>query len=115
METPFENDPFAIVWEAFKEIYPDKKCTCMWVNEIENTDDGKPAYGFTDFQDDGNVYVCVSSQLEVGNAVEILAHELAHVAVGSEAEHGEKWQEAFDNIFQEYNWIAKQMFGEDEE
>lgn len=72
--------------------------------------DGKPVYGLTDFADDGSVAVFVKPSLEVADAVEILAHELAHVAVGIEHDHDEVWQEAFDKIFEEYNRIGNQMF-----
>ena len=72
--------------------------------------DGKPVYGLTDFADDGSVAVFVKPSLEVADAVEVLAHELAHVAVGIEHDHDEVWQEAFDKIFEEYNRIGNQMF-----
>ena len=72
--------------------------------------DGKPVYGLTDFADDGSVAVFVKPSLEVADAVEILAHELAHVAVGIEHDHDEVWQEAFNKIFEEYNRIGNQMF-----
>ena len=26
MESPFLNDPFSLVWEAFHNLYPDKEC-----------------------------------------------------------------------------------------
>ena len=67
-------------------------------------------YGLTDFADDGSVAVFVKPSLEVADAVEVLAHELAHVAVGVEHDHDEVWQEAFDKIFEEYNRIGNQMF-----
>lgn len=72
--------------------------------------DGKPVCGLVDFADDGSVAVFVKPSLEVSDAVEILAHELAHVAVGVEHDHDEVWQEAFDKIFEEYNRIGDQMF-----
>lgn len=67
-------------------------------------------YGLTDFADDGSVAVFVKPSLEVADAVEVLAHELAHVAVGVEHDHDEVWQEAFDKIFEEYNRIGNQKF-----
>lgn len=44
--------------------------------------------------------------------VEIFAHELAHVATPEDREHGEAWKAAFDRIFEEYNRIAQDLFGE---
>ena len=107
---PFQNDMFAMVWGAFKKLYPDKDCEIYWEPQIRDEEDGKPVYGLTDFADDGSVAVFVKPSLEVADAVEILAHELAHVAVGVEHDHDEVWQEAFDKIFEEYNHIGSQMF-----
>ena len=36
METPFSNDMFAFVFQAFKNLYPDKKCECQWVHRIKD-------------------------------------------------------------------------------
>lgn len=108
--TPFQNDPFAMVWWAFKKLYPDKDCEVYWEPQIRDSEDGKPAYGMTDFADDGSVAVFVKPSLEVGDAVEVLAHELAHVAVGIEHDHDEVWEKAFDKIFDEYNRIGDKMF-----
>lgn len=110
LTTPFQNDMFAMVWGAFKRLYPDKNCEIYWEPQIRDAEDGKPAYGMTDFADDGSVAVFVKPSLEVADAVEVLAHELAHVAVGVEHDHDEVWQEAFDKIFEEYNRIGSQMF-----
>ena len=107
---PFQNDMFAMVWSAFKKLYPDKDCEIYWEPQIRDEEDGKPVYGLTDFADDGSVAVFVKPSLEVADAVEILAHELAHVAVGVEHGHDEAWQGAFDKIFEEYNRIGSQMF-----
>lgn len=110
LTTAFQNDMFAMVWGAFKRLYPDKNCEIYWEPQIRDAEDGKPAYGMTDFADDGSVAVFVKPSLEVADAVEVLAHELAHVAVGVEHDHDEVWQEAFDKIFEEYNRIGSQMF-----
>ena len=77
--------------------------------------DSLKANGLTDFADDGSVAVFVKPSLEVADAVEVLAHELAHVAVGVEHDHDEVWQEAFDKIFEEYNRIGNQMFPDGED
>lgn len=107
---PFQNDMFAIVWSAFKKLYPDKDCEVYWEPRIRNEEDGTPVYGLTDFSEDGSIAVFVKPSLEVGDAVEVLAHELAHVAAGLEHDHDEVWKEAFDRIFEEYNRIAGEMF-----
>lgn len=114
LKTPFENDPFALVWLAFKNLYPERDCTCFWDPELgEDEEDGQPVYGATDYDSDTDSYVVLvsSNTLTVKDAVEILAHELAHVAVGGDMGHGPIWEEAFDAIFKEYNRIGEEMFG----
>ena len=110
MESPFKNDPYALVWIAFKRLYPDKTCVCEWVPGFGKTEDGEhDALGLTTFVDDGSVVVMVSSELNVGDAIEIFAHELAHVAVGADVDHDQTWQSAFDAIFEEYFKVAKEL------
>ena len=106
LETPFQNDVFAIVWIAFKNLYPDKQCECFWETDIRESEDGRTPYGLTDFGDDGSVAVFVSADLRIQNAAEILAHELANVAVGCDADHAPEWEAAFDAIHAEYNRIC---------
>ena len=60
---PFQNDMFAMVWGAFKKLYPDKECEIYWEPQIRDEEDGKPVYGLTDFTDDGSVAVFVSRAL----------------------------------------------------
>lgn len=110
MVTPFENDIFALIWQAFKNLYPDKECKCFWEPRIHEDEHGDEVFGFTDFGDDGSVVVFVRPDLEVSDAGEIFAHELAHVAVGVDHEHDEAWENAFDAIFQEYNRICDSLF-----
>ena len=111
MESPFANDPFSLVWKAFKNLYPGKGCEVQWQPGIQDDELSEQGYGFTEFHDDGSNLVVVDANLQVSNAVEVLAHELAHVAVGIENEHGAAWETAFDAIFQEYGRIAEEMFG----
>lgn len=106
---PFIFDPFAIAWTAFKRLYPEKNPTVFWHEDYPETEGEELVYGFTDFQENGEIYVCVSSQLRVLDAIEVLCHELAHVAVGSEDEHGSAWENAFDAIHDEYNAIAEKL------
>lgn len=108
LSTPFQNDPFADVWQAFKNLYPGKECEVFWETQIRESEDGHPVYGLTDFGDDGTVCVFIDAHLSVVDAVEILAHELAHVAVGIEAEHDERWDAAFEAIYQEYMRIVRE-------
>lgn len=112
MNSPFGNDIFSLIYEAFKNLYPDKDCECYWNPDIEDEVEGVKSYGNTIFGDDGVVTVFVTPTLPVCDCAEVFAHELAHVAIGIEAEHGPEWETAFDNIFQEYNRISEQLFDE---
>ena len=108
MISPFENDMFSLVYQAFRYLYPDTECQCQWLPEIKQ-EDGSPAYGVTTFSDDGHVFVEVSASLSVGDAVEVFAHELAHVAVGEAGGHGEEWDKAFNAIFREYARLGEEL------
>ena len=111
MKTPFINDMFSMVYQAFKNLYPGKECECQWQPEKMTDEDGTEVLGITTYGDDGSVYVDISASLKVADAVEILAHELAHVAVGEKAEpHGKEWEDAFDSIHNEFNRIGEEMF-----
>lgn len=109
LTNPFINDPFAMVYEAFKNLYPEKDCSCYF-DAFDKNEEGDTVYGETLFADDGTMTVGVDVTLNLANAVEIFAHELAHVAVGSDVDHGEEWERAFDAIFQEYNRIGEELF-----
>ena len=102
---------FSIVYLAFKNLYPEKSAECEWVPELEPSEDGHEVFGVTTFSDD-SVFVEISAKLPVVDAVEILAHELAHVAAGSDADHGPEWEAAFDAIFDEYNRLGYEFYPE---
>lgn len=110
LRNPFINDPFALLWTAFKNLYPDKECS-VWYDQHQS-DQHDEEYGFTHFPDDGSepsVFIYVEHNMNI--QIETFAHELAHVAVGVKHEHDEVWESAFDAIFKEYNRIGDAMFG----
>lgn len=107
MTNPFKMDPFACVWEAFHSLYPGKRCECR-LAAPEDTGH-EPRGGMTvwvDGEEGCAIIVLVNPNLSVWGAVKVLAHELAHVAVGPGAEHGEAWESAFEAIRQEYHRLA---------
>ena len=115
MNTPFYNDMCSIVWKAFQNLYPDKQVTCEWTHEIDDTDDGKAVYGMTqDLDGDDEYFIQVVTTIPVEDATEILAHELAHAAVGLDHDHDAEWEKAFDAIFDEYNRIVSSEFIDDQ-
>lgn len=110
LRNPFEFDPFAVVWRAFRNLFPDKECQVWWEPEIRDTENGETVHGLTDFDtDNGSVMVFVSPQLSVQDAIEILAHELAHVAAGVDHDHDEVWEDAFNRIHDEYSRLVDEV------
>lgn len=65
----------------------------------------RKGFGSTTFPDDGIPLIDINPELTVCNAVEILAHELAHVIAGADAEHGRQWNSVFDEINERYNGL----------
>ena len=113
MVTPFSNDMFAMVYEAFKNLYPEKNPLIQWTGDSMTADDGKNILGLTSYGENGEIFVDISAYLTVADAVEILVHELAHVAVGADVEsHGKEWEAAFDAIHAEFIRIGDEKFGE---
>lgn len=63
MESPFVNDPFAMVWQAFKNLYPGKDCEVQWQPGIQDDGLSEQGYGFTEFCEDGSILVAVDANL----------------------------------------------------
>lgn len=108
MENPFRNDPFMLVWEAYKRLY-NKPCEAWW--DTYESSGEEENYGITIFPDDGSVpQIFIFVEHPVSVQIETLGHELAHVAVGIEHDHDEVWEAAFDAIFKEYNRLGDELF-----
>ena len=105
----FINDPFDTLAEAFYNLYPDCKYEAFIVSPEMINPDSKAMFGETFFPEDGSTpAIFISPELKIKDAVEIFAHELAHVATPNE-EHSTAWEEAFEKIFQEYNHLVDQQ------
>ena len=104
---PFKIDPFAGVYTAFRNLYPECDCVISWDNQIKD-EKGETCCGVTRFDPGKIPVVKISPELTVFDAVEVLAHELAHVANGPEnMQHGPDWEKAFDAIHREYNRVMQ--------
>jgi hypothetical protein len=94
-------DPFKCVIEAYEALY-NKPCLVQFV-PFEET---QGAWGFTEFFDDPSEMPIVNINVEcpVRAALEVLAHELAHVEAdtGCADAHGPEWQKAFEAIHSKY-------------
>ena len=111
--SPFRNDPFVRVCEAYKRLY-NKPCEIYWDQHINNDPKHENEYGYTIFPSDNTIpEIYIFAEHSVNICIETLAHELAHVAVGVEHEHDSIWDEAFEKIRKEYDKIGTMWF-EDE-
>lgn len=94
------HDPFRTVIDSAAALWPEMRCRIAWV---PRADIGKRAHGQTLFPDDGgDPEILVGMHLKLEAAVDVLAHELAHVAAGPDAEHGPAWNAALSAIHGEY-------------
>ena len=110
LKSPFLNDPSAIVAQAFEIEYPGKVFEAILVEKIEDAT-GIEMIGCTTYPDDGGIpLIEVDANIPAGAVPEILAHELAHVAV-LENDHGTEWKAAFEKIYSKYNELAFERFG----
>jgi len=97
-------DPFKIVIEAFEKLHPNKNADVVYCEGMYKE---VKAYGETFLPDiGGNLVISIDTITPINGAVEVLAHELAHVAAGIDAGHGEAWEAEFEAINQEYTRIA---------
>jgi len=109
--SPFENDPFTTVGQCFSELWPNTPSPRMqFVKELHVDDDSPWAETFFPDDDSEEITISIDVEASVCGAVELLAHELAHVAVyhlalGYEDPHGKYWKECYEALYQAY--IAK--------
>ncbi len=100
------EDPFCRMIRAFSSLWPDKSADMMWTTGMQEETGG---WGLTIFPDTGGPpLVQIDIEASVKDAVELLGHELAHVAAGPDAEHGPEWQAAFDRIHVKYHELLEQ-------
>ena len=105
------NNPIDILLSVFEKEYPSeaKKINKIVFSKIDK------GFGATLFNDDGSVDVFISPTLRRGKAItveiaaELLAHELAHVIAGYEAEHGEVWEKHYDRLYELYGIEEKNI------
>ena len=89
----FINNPFDILLQIMNEHFPDSKCDIVFASQET---DGKETFGCTIFPKDKNELpvIEINESLGVWDATEILAHELAHLIAGEDAEHDNQWASA---------------------
>lgn len=81
----------------------------------ETTEDD--ALGETYFPaDGGRIEVVIRPDMKIEQAMDILAHELAHVIAGEGDDHGPVWEKAYADIYEEYTrWYEERLKKEEME
>ena len=101
MPAIIEHNFLSIILEVFNREYPDNNCVIVFVHGLYDTESG--AWGCTEWAEDtGQCLVSIDAKLPLAHFAEIIAHELAHVVAGHDAEHGKKWEAIFNNIHEVY-------------
>lgn len=89
----YKNNLFDLMKETIELLYPSLKFD-VWISDI-GEDNG---YGYTYFPEDSVPVIEIGIHVPIGVFPEILAHEIAHVIAGIEADHSEAWDEEFSKI-----------------
>lgn len=112
MTVRFAFNPFELLLSLFEYHWPDKHALIDFVVRIEepDSDEEHGCAGCTSF-DDEPPRIGISKNVPLEHAVEVLAHELAHVAVGYDESHGVAWQAAFAKIHEEYQKAVAEIAG----
>lgn len=106
-------NPLQYMIDAFEDLYPDILKKEVVVQFHPKLPDG--IYGEAVFDDYNKpMIINIDYNINTENATEILAHELAHI-VYPDDDHGEKWEEAFNKIFERAVEIQQEIYAEDDE
>ncbi len=112
-------DPVGTVLQAFQNLHPDRTARVSWSSRTRT----KGVDGVTIMErrePDGWIdptqtfVVLVDSELPIEAALEVLAHELAHVVVCDNDQHGPDFDAALSAIHAEYIRLHAQQKGADD-
>jgi uncharacterized protein YjaZ len=109
------NSTINLLIESFKNLFPQIKRKII-INPDPNLavkPNKKIPLGFTDFSQNKKdpVVIHISANIGLSQMLDILAHELAHVARGEEFtinnDHDAKWEKIYSDIRKEYHNLLK--------
>jgi len=103
-KTMFEMmfDPVGLLLEVANEMYPKHSARIFWTNDLVN-ERGEGVTGLTIRKPGEPPTVIISLDIPLHDAVETVAHELAHVIVGKEVhEHDGEWYGIFQALNRAY-------------
>ena len=98
------NNPIDVVLEAFVNLYGENPNITIYFDFDMPTKGKDKCFGETLFVDNSDkIFIRLNGNVSFDKTAVILAHELAHTVVPTEAEeHGKEWNEANDKIFVEF-------------
>lgn len=95
------SDPFnRLIKIAQKKLSISDKITIQFHPEISVN--GEPPFGETIEESACSYVINIAATLPVFAAVEIMAHELAHVIAGIDNEHNDIWDSIFSDLQKEF-------------
>jgi hypothetical protein len=108
MPVKFVGDPMAEIIKAAEFLYPSLDVE-IYVGAFDEEESDAPL-GRTVWPDDGSpVYITISLDCPLCAMPEIMAHEIAHVVAGIDAEHGDAWEAEFSRIHEQYGKQMEQL------
>lgn len=98
MNVSFKPVSLEGVAAVFERLWPRKRVTVEFVTGLH---DQTKAYGRTGFRRGCVPKIVIDAKIPFYGVVDVLVHELAHVAAGAKAGHGKKWKGAYDLLCRE--------------
>lgn len=101
MPVEFVNDPFAVILEAFARRHPTRSAR---VELVEGLHEEAGVWGQAWIPDDAAAIpeIQIDADAPIRAVVELLSHELAHVATPHDGDHGPAWQFSFEELHADY-------------
>lgn len=99
MPARMKFDPFGLLIRLFNDTGCPVNVTVEFVSGL-HAQEGR--WGLTNFSDDGKAEIHIDGDCPVAGAVDVLAHELAHVIAGFDAGHGKAWEQAYSALHRRY-------------
>jgi hypothetical protein len=91
----FSNNPLDVVIEAIRKLYPQAQAVIQLSSMFKNE-------SFTVKMDGKLPMIMIQDNLEIWDMVKNIAHEVAHVIVGFDEDHGPKWEITYRRIQEKY-------------
>ena len=104
-------DPYGGILKAFRNRYGEKDVVIYFSDKIRRRW-FRGCWGYCDFSQD-IPQIVISAWLSTHHAVEILAHELAHLVLGKDnMNHSGEWRRVFEEIHKEVIRLQQEVDSE---